>query len=704
MSPSPFLRFQLAWLALAMSFTSSLAVAAPRRMREEDLLSLVWVADPRISPDGARVAFTRVAVDTAEDRYETSIWMVETAGGEPRRITAGPRDGQPRWSPDGKILAFLRAEKDKPSQIWLLSMGGGEATALTSLKGGAGPAVWSPDGRQILFASETNPALDDHEKAKPKHEPGRVVTKPVFRINGGGYLDFEHPGHLWMVGASGGKARQLTTGKYDEDNPRWSRDGKWVYFVGDHRDQPWFGYNDQDLYAVPADLSKAADPSAFRTVWDIHGPVENFVEAPDGRIACIGHIEPEAPRSYDEEDLLISQGHWPRREAKNLTADYDFDIGGGIIADQHAPRGGGGQSLAFSADGRSLFVVAAKHGAAMLVRADAGTGAVTELTDSTKEVISGTSTPDGRTWALILGDVSRPGDLYLFDAQTRAIRKLWGPNDKLLAGFKLAPVEMFWYRSFDGAPIQAWIVKPPDFSASRKYPMILEIHGGPHVPYGYSFFHEFQLLAAAGYVVLYVNPRGSTSYGQEFGNAIQYHYPGDDYRDLMAGVDKLLERGYANPKKMGVTGGSGGGLLTNWIVTQTDRFAAAVTQRCVSEWISFYYSADFTLFRPTWFRKPPFEDPEEYIKRSPVTYASRIHTPLMIIHNEEDWRAPIGQGEAMFRALQQQKKTAVMVRFPGENHDLSRSGTPSRRIQRLRHIRQWFDQWLQGRKCKEYEQ
>jgi len=247
-------------------------------------------------------------------------------------------------------------------------------------------------------------------------------------------------------------------------------------------------------------------------------------------------------------------------------------------------------------------------------------------------------------------------------------------------------------------------VKPPGFDPRKKYPLILEIHGGPHTAYGVGFFHEFQELATGGYLVLYTNPRGSTTYGQEFGNVIQYHYPGDDYRDLMAGVDEALKRGFVDPKRMGVTGGSGGGLLTNWIIGHTDRFAAAVTDRCVSDWIGFYESTDFTLFTPSWFRKPPFEDPQESIERSPVTYASRITTPLMIIHGEEDWRTPIGQGEAMFRALEQQKKPVVMVRFPGESHELSRSGAPSRRVQRLHHGRQWFDKWLLGKPIKDYDE
>jgi dipeptidyl aminopeptidase/acylaminoacyl peptidase len=211
------------------------------------------------------------------------------------------------------------------------------------------------------------------------------------------------------------------------------------------------------------------------------------------------------------------------------------------------------------------------------------------------------------------------------------------------------------------------------------------------------------VLAAAGYVVLYTNPRGSTTYGQEFGNIIQYRYPGDDYLDLIAGVDAVIARGYVDPERLGVTGGSGGGLLTNWVVTHTDRFGAAITQRCVSEWASMWYSSDFTLFTPAWFKKPPFEDAAEYQERSPVHLAARITTPLMVIHSEEDWRTPIGQGEAMFRALKMLKKPTVMVRFPGENHELSRSGAPSRRVQNQQHIRRWFDHWLMGKTAPEYE-
>jgi dipeptidyl aminopeptidase/acylaminoacyl peptidase len=305
-------------------------------------------------------------------------------------------------------------------------------------------------------------------------------------------------------------------------------------------------------------------------------------------------------------------------------------------------------------------------------------------------------------WALTLGTPTSPGDLYRLDANTGELTKLWSPNEATLAGIALGEVEELWYPSFDGTKVQGWLVKPPGFDPQQRYPLLLEIHGGPHTAYGRGFFHEFHALAGAGYLVLYTNPRGSTSYGEPFADVIQYAFPGDDYKDLMAGVDAIVARGCVDTKRLGVTGGSGGGLLTNWIVTQTDRFAAAVTQRCVADWESFYYSADFTMFTPFWFRRPPFEDTAEYRERSPVALASRVTTPLMVIHSEEDWRTPIGQGEAMFRALKQQKKTVVMVRFPGESHELSRSGAPSRRVQNQRHIRAWFDRWLLGVPAPEY--
>ena len=263
--------------------------------------------------------------------------------------------------------------------------------------------------------------------------------------------------------------------------------------------------------------------------------------------------------------------------------------------------------------------------------------------------------------------------------------------------------EEIWYTSFDGTKIQGWILKPPRFEPSKKYPLILQIHGGPHSAYGNTFTHEFHWMAAKGYVVLYTNPRGSSNYGQDFGNSIQFRYPGDDYKDLMAGVDEILKKGYIDQGRMGVTGGSGGGLLTNWVVTQTNRFKAAVSQRDISDWANFWYTADFTLFTPRWFRKAPFEDPADFAARSPITHVAKIQTPLMFILGDEDWRTPpAAGGEDLFRALKYLKRPTVMVRFPNENHELSRGGKPWHRVERLQHIVGWFDQWLLGTKNPAY--
>jgi dipeptidyl aminopeptidase/acylaminoacyl peptidase len=476
-----------------------------------------------------------------------------------------------------------------------------------------------------------------------------------------------------------------------------------IRFVSDHGTEPWFAKDNADLFEVPVEVVKPVNEHGMKSLVDVDGSIGRFQESSDGRVAAIGSLNPEQVRSYDQDDLLLASGPWPAHAVRNVTAGYDFDIGGSIIADQHPPRGGGNVGITWSADGRSILTVSARHGASQIVRIGLDDGRVEPLTDESHEVIAGTCTPDGRIWAITMGSVSSPVDLYRLDVETRHLTKLFGPNDKLLASVRLGAVEKFTYPSFDGRTIDAWVVKPPDFTAGKKYPMVLEIHGGPHTAYGVSFFHEFQILAGAGYVVLYTNPRGSTTYGQEFGNIIQFRYPGDDARDLEAGVDALIARGYVDPKRLGVTGGSGGGLLTNWLIGKTHRYAAAVTDRCVADWASFYYSADFTLFTPTWFRKPPYEDPDDYRQRSPVTYAASITTPLMVVDGEEDWRTPIGQGEAMFRALKQQKKTAVMVRFPGENHELSRSGAPSRRVQRLQHIRKWFDKFLLGKPIHDYD-
>src|SRR6266446_3847096 len=584
-------------LALAATCGTASLSAQQRALSDSALFLFRWVASPQISPDGRQAAYVLVTVNAKHDGYETSLWIAATDGGSPpRRLTAGPHDAAPRWAPDGTTLAFLRP-KDGHAQLYLLSLAGGEAQQLTDLPKGASAAAWSPDGKTIAFTSATTPedlAKKDTTE-KPKSDV-RIVTQAEFRGDDEGYFDPAEHAHIWTVpagmpGDEPAKARQVTTGAFDENAPQWSRDGARIYFGSDRVPESYYYPPDNNVYSVPA------AGGALDTVVDINGPAFGFALGPDGKsVAFRGWINPPAARSYNQSDL------------------------------------------------------------------------------------------------------------YVLDVQTKRLTQLTHVNDSLFAKLQLVTPEDFWYSSFDGRKIETWIMKPVGFTRGKKYPLILNIHGGPHTAYGYIFFHEMQLMAARGYVVVYPNPRGSTTYGQEFGNIIQYKYPGDDYKDLMVAVDSVIRRGYVDSTKLGVTGGSGGGLLTDWTVGHTHRFAAAVSQRDVADWLGFWYTADFTLFQPSWFRSTPFRDPQEFLARSPVRYADSGTTPLLFILGDADFRTPPTQGgEAMFRALKYLHKTTAQVRFPGESHELSRSGKPMHRVERLQHILNWFDKYLLGKPTTLYD-
>jgi dipeptidyl aminopeptidase/acylaminoacyl peptidase len=706
----------------------------PRRITDTDLYGFHWVADPQLSPDGTRVAYVQVTVGPKRDSYETSLWIASLKGPEPpRRLTSGPQDVSPAWSPDGETLAFLRSLKDtgeiQGPQVYLLRMDGGEAQRLTSLKKGAGSPAWSPDGKAIAFSSSSpsstgnaQPKRDEPDRVRPDSEvstpPGsqrrdsakgkeeesdvRVITQAFFRLNGAGYFDSTSRDHIWTVSVppSGTNpvVRQLTSGEFDENRPLWSPDGSRIYFISNRVREPYYSRPDADLFAIPAGGGE------MKRVASIDGMIENYALSHDGkRIAFTGALTGPPVRSYDQPDLFVQDadaGAAPR----NLTAGYDFDIDEGIASDQHAPRGRLSTAPVWTNGDSAIVVRAAERGRSNLKRVSLS-GRVTPLMEGDHEVVAYSADRMGGRLAMVLSTPTEVGDIFVTSQGSSAaqLNQVTHTNIELFRGLKISPPEELWYKSFDGTRIQGWIQKPPDFSPGKRYPMILEIHGGPHSAYGYTFVHEFQWLAAQGYVVLYTNPRGSTSYGQKFGNIIQYHYPGDDYRDLMVGVDTLIRRGYIDPKRLGVTGGSGGGLLTNWVITQTDRFGAAVSQRSIADWASFWYTADFTQFTPFWFRKTPWQDPGEFRERSPITYVDRIKTPLMLVEGESDLRTPPeAGGEVMFRALKYLKKPVVMVRFPEETHELSRSGKPRHRVERLRHILNWFEKYLMDKNVPGY--
>jgi dipeptidyl aminopeptidase/acylaminoacyl peptidase len=698
-------------------------LAQKRNITEKDLFNFVWAGDPQVSPDGSRIAFVRVTVNEKKDGYNTAIWSVSPATGVTRQLTAGPRDSSPRWSPDGNNLVFVRVtEKDgRPDapQLFMLSMAGGDSFQFTSVTRGAGAPQWSPDGKMIAFGNTANPedlakiaksaaqpspspTPADAKKPEERESDVRVITRAVYRFNGAGYIDPKHPQHIWVVAAPKNgddkvTPRQLTSGRFSEDNTTWAKDSSQIYFASDRIDEPYYEVPSTTVYSIPVTGGQPAKLTEFEM------DTGAFSVSPNGKQVAFYASLSKPVQSYTEPDLWVMD-ITPNAQPRNLTRDFDYDVGSGVGGDNTAPRGGGGNPPVWSADGRSIVAVYAREGKANLGAFDVASGKETDVTTGNQAVVSFRATPDAAKFALIISTPTRVGDIFWLERAGAAPKQLTHLNDELFSKLNLTEPEEIWYTSFDGKRIQTWVQKPPDFDATKKYPLILNIHGGPHAAYGFVFDHEFQWMAAKGYVVLYPNPRGSTSYGQEFGNIIQYHYPGDDYKDLMAGVDEVLKRGYIDEQKLGVTGGSGGGLLTNWTIGQTTRFAAAVSQRDIANWADFWYVADFTQFQPTWFRKPPFEDPEDYKARSPITYINNVKTPLMLILGEADYRTPPGAGgEEMFRALKYRKIPTVMVRFPNESHELSRSGQPWHRIERLEHIVGWFDKWLMGMPKPEYD-
>jgi dipeptidyl aminopeptidase/acylaminoacyl peptidase len=711
------MRVRLVLCATILLAGTVLAAADKRPIAETDLFRFTWVGDPRISPDGTRVAFVRVSVTKDKSGYDTALWVAPADGsGAPRAFTNGPRDASPRWSPDGKWIVFTRAggKDSRTAQLYLISSEGGEARALTDLPRGAGSPEWSPDGKTIAFTSTTNDK-DLAKKARKDARKGgetepdddresdvRVITRAVYRFNERGYLDPERPAHVWTVTMPGQEPglptpKQLTRGPFDEGGLTWSPDGDEVLFTSNRNKEPYYHPSDSDIHAV------AAGGGEPRRVASIDGQIGAFAFSPDGRrIALRGTPNGNPVRSYDQPDLFVVD-RAAAQAPRNLTTGYDYDVVSGLAGDQRAPRGGGSSGVVWTKDG-DIVVVTAERGRANLVRFDAATGKASPLTTGDQEVMGFSATPDASRLALVVSTPTAVGDLFVLDAASGRQRQLTRFNDALFSELRLTAPEEVTYASADGMKIQAWVQKPPDFDPSKKYPLILNIHGGPHAAYGYTFVHEFQWMAAKGYVVLYPNPRGSSAYGQQFGNVIQYAYPGDDYKDLMAGVDELIRRGTVDPQHLGVTGGSGGGILTNWVITQTNRFAAAVAQRSISDWSAFWYTADFASFQRTWFRGAPWEDPTDFAARSPITRIAKVKTPLMLIEGESDYRTPpTAGGEQMFRALKFLKVPTVMVRFPEESHELSRSGRPWHRIERLQHIVAWFDKYLQGKATIDYD-
>jgi dipeptidyl aminopeptidase/acylaminoacyl peptidase len=718
---------------------SSAMVAQKRNITEKDIFSFTWIGDTQLSPDGSRAVYVQTTVNAKRDGYDTALYLLDTSQpmSAARRLTNGPHDAQPRWSPDGTHIVFTRAvEKDgkpQPPQLYLLSLAGGEPSQVSSMEKGVGSPQWAPDGTYIAALSETpivpEPKADKKDTAKTEEHKSdvRIITKAVYRSNGTGYIDTKDAEQLYLfkvadAGAKPVTAWQMTAGRFSVDGFAWHLSSSHIYYTSEHVDEPYYDLPHNEIYMVDVPAGEAAGegktPPLSVLVAKLTFNASELAISPDGkRIAFHGEDQSlTRPRSHQQADMFVmdidpAQSAPTTAVPHNLTANYDYEVGGGVGGDNTAPRGAGRGGLVWTSDGRSLIDVVGKQGSALLVSIDAMTGAVKEVTAEKQAVVGFAVKPDATKMLALISTPISIGDLFSVATDgSKQQTQLTDVNKALFSQLNLTMPEDMQVtptansKDIAGRKIESFVQLPPDFDKMKKYPLILNIHGGPHSAYGWVFDHEMQWMAAKGYVVVYPNPRGSTTYGQQFANVIQHNYPGDDFHDLMDCVDAVVKLGYVDSAKMGVTGGSGGGLLTDWTVTQTNRFKAAVAQRDIADWSNWWYTADFTLFQPTWFEGAPFDKVEEFKKYSPIAYITKVQTPMLFILGDADYRTPpTGGGEDFFRALKYRHIDTVMVRFPGESHELSRSGQPWHRVERLENIVDWFDKYLMGTPEPQYD-
>jgi dipeptidyl aminopeptidase/acylaminoacyl peptidase len=668
----------------------NMATRKLRTITAEDLYSFNTVSEVRISPDGQHVVYTVQRVEQKTEKKYTNLWVVPTSGGEAWQFTTGDQhDGSSRWSPDGKRIAFLsdRGGTEKPAQIYVIPFTGGEAKRLTEIEGEIGQMSWSPNGKLILCTvRKTDKDVVEREKDEQKKKLGVVARhyeRLFYKLDGYGYLPHERT-HIWVVDAQTGRARQLTDGAlYDEFFPTWSPDGKWIAFISNRSEEPDQTPDLVDLYVMPL------SGGDFRKINTPVGEKSDPSFSPDGKL--IAYLAVEGEGQYYKNTSLWVVAADGASEAHNLTAKYDIHVDSSTINDVGSPEL---MPPTWSNDGKRLYFNTVLHGSSKLASI-AVTG--DDLRDEIGEggvVGSFTFDRQQKTLAYFYGRIDDPVQIISRSMPNGKERQLTQLNRKLLDGIDLGQVEEVWYTGPEH-DLQGWILKPPGFDPAKKYPSIMEIHGGPLTQYGKFFMHEFYYLAAHGYVVYFSNPRGGRGYGEAHAGAIYGDWGKADFADLMAWADYMEKQPYIDPTRMGVTGGSYGGYMTVWIIGHTQRFKAAATQRCVSNFISMWGSSDFNwTFQNELRKKPPFEDLQYYWEHSPIAFIGNARTPTLVLHNEFDLRCPIEQGEQVFVALKKLGVDTEMVRFPDEFHGLSRTGRTDRRIARLNHILRWFDKYL----------
>lgn len=665
-----------------------------RTITAEDLYNFKLITTPRISPDGQYVIYSLQRVDPKNEKKYTNLWIVSTNGGAARQFTFGNQsDTQPRWSPDGQEIAFLsnRMDPDKPAQLFLIPASGGEARPLTHIEGTISKFSWSADGTRIVCRiRKTDQEVLEREKDENKKQLGvaaRHYDRVYYKLDDDGYLPQER-WHLWIVEVETGTARQLTDHPvFDENDPAWSPDGQWIAFTSNRSPSPDLDPDAIDLFVLPA---TGGTPQKIKTPF---GEKSQPSFSPDGRwIAYYGKLD--RGYWYKHVDLWIvpADPGGNNTEATNLTGQYDVHVSPAVINDLGSPEM---MSPTWSTDSQTIYFPVVKHGSSLLKSITSSGDDFQTIIDEGGTVGSFTFDHEQKMLAFFFGKLDDPGQIYVRTMHPGMDVRLTQVNRDLLDEIDLGEIEELWIKGPAGNELQGWILKPPAFDRSKRYPSILEIHGGPLTQYGNFFMHEFYYLAAQGFVVHFCNPRGGRGYGEKHAQAIWGGWGGADYDDLMAWTDAIAQKSYIDPGRMGVTGGSYGGYMTVWIIGHTRRFKAAVAQRCVSNLISMWGSSDLNwIFEQELDAGPPFEALQKYWHHSPIKYIGNASTPTLVIHSENDLRCPIEQGEQVFVALQKIGVDSEMVRFPDEFHGLSRTGRTDRRVIRLKHIKRWFDKYL----------
>lgn len=655
----------IAWVPLSAQSTS----APPKdRLTIHDYGNWETVGSPQLSPDGSQIIFTRSFIDLVNDRRSSQVWIMNADGSRKRVLLE--EGSNPRWSPDGTRIAYTAPGEPRGNQVWVRWMDAeGARYQVTRLTESPSGIQWSPDGKSISYQAQVPYRTSVRLELPPAPpgakwtEPPRVVERVRYRADRQGFLPDAHT-HLFVVPAEGGAPRQVTSGDWNHSGGVWTPDGQALLFSANRVEDSEYSWRQSDIYKV--NVTTGVITQLTRR----NGPDGDPTPSPDGRlIAYTGRDSTDATWADQSLYVMNADGSNPRV----LTPELDRSPG----------------SLRWAPDGRGVYFTIQNEGAQNLYFASL-TGQVRPVTTGAHMLNVSDMTKTG----LVVGTRTTPldpGNIVSFNVATpNQMTKLTDANGSLLAGKKLATTDEIWYRSVDNFRIQGWIVKPPDFDPSKKYPLMLEIHGGPHSMYNVGFSFARQDHASHGYVILYTNPRGSTGYGSAFGNAIKNAYPGKDYDDLMAGVDSLINRGYIDPNRLYVFGCSGGGVLTSWIVGHTNRFAAASANCPVTNWLSFVGTTDGS----SWYRnfeKYPWEDPSEHLRRSSLMYVGNVRTPTQLMTGVNDLRTPMGQTEEFYEALKVLKVPTRMVRFNNEWHGTS--SNPSNFLRTQAFLREWFSRY-----------